>query len=143
MTLFEQIKADSLTARKNRDTPKVTLLVTLVGEIDSVAKNAGRPGQATDAEATAVVKKFLKGVDEVLKVDPTNAQALVEKPLLEGYLPKQLSEDQLRELIVSFIAGGANNIGMVQKRLKEQVPGQYDGALAAKVAQSVLNSGTV
>ena len=118
----------------------VALLVTLVGEIDMVAKNAGRPGQATDQEAIAILKKFAKGIDETLAVNPGNQTALVEKAVVASYLPQQLTEEDLEGNIRQFMSDGAKTIGDIQKLLKGKFPGQYDGALASKVAQRLLNS---
>ena len=57
MTIAEQIKAASLTARKARDTVASALLTTLLSDVVMIGKNAGR--ETTDAEAVAIVKKFI------------------------------------------------------------------------------------
>lgn len=57
MTITEQIKAASLTARKARDTVASALLTTLLSDVVMIGKNAGR--ETTDAEAVAIVKKFI------------------------------------------------------------------------------------
>ena len=74
MTLIERIKEDNLAARKNRDQVRATLLTTLFSEAVSVGKNAGNR-ETTDAETLAVIKKFIKGIDDTLsamkdKTDP-------------------------------------------------------------------------
>ena len=51
MTLFSQIKADQLAARKAKDGLKATLLTTLIGELTAIGKNDGNR-EVTDAEVS-------------------------------------------------------------------------------------------
>lgn len=136
--IYEQIKTDSLTARKAR-APSATFLVTLAAEIDNVAKNKGRPGQATDEECIAVIKKFQKGINEILKLDAKNVSALMESEILAKYLPKQLTEEEIRNTIAFYRdSQGIKTIGEYLKNMKQDFSGQYDGALAAKLGKEVF-----
>lgn len=146
MTLVEQIKIDSLSARKAKDGLKATLLTTLYSEAANVGKNNGNR-DTTDAEAIAVVKKFLKGVDETLnflgeKVDPRRDVALVEKAILEAFLPKQMSESELKVAIADLIDAlpekNPKQMGVLMKQLKERYDGQYDGQVAAGLIKQAL-----
>jgi hypothetical protein len=58
---MEQIKAKQIAARKS-GSADAGLLTTLLGEAAMVGKNAGR--ETTDQEVVAVVKKFVKNIDE-------------------------------------------------------------------------------
>ena len=133
--LIDIIKADMLAARKERATAKAAFLGTLLGEIETLAK-AGR-GELTDAVIITVVKKFIKNADEMLRVAPEDSEqhatAFREKRILNGFLPKQLSEAELVSLIDSFVASGVKNVGDCMKLLKENHAGTYDGALASKL----------
>jgi uncharacterized protein YqeY len=136
--IYQQIKSDSLTARKARDV-SATFLVTLASEIDNVAKSKGRPGQATDDECIAVIKKFQKGSNEILKLDVNNASALMESEILAKYLPKQLTEDEIRNTIAFYRdSQSIKTVGEYLKNMKQDFAGQYDGALAAKLAKEVF-----
>ena len=136
--IYEQIKNDSLVARKAREV-SATFLVTLASEIDTVAKSKGRPGQATDEESIAVIKKFQKGINEILKLDATNASALMESELLTKYLPTQLTEEEIRAIIELYRDyRGVKTVGDCLKTLKQEFSGRYDGALAAKLAKEHL-----
>ena len=77
--ILEKIKNASLAARKAKEALAATLLTTLYSEAVNVGKNNGNR-DTTDAEAVAVVKKFLKGVDETIsyleKTGGDNATAL-------------------------------------------------------------------
>ena len=146
MNLIDQIKADQLLARKQKEAIRASLLTTLIGEADMVGKNAGNRAP-TDAEVVAVVKKFLKNIDETLKVvDPTSAGyalAKEEQSILVDYQPKQISADALRTMVNEIIcyyenAGDTANVGLVMKVLKAKFDGQYDGKLASSIIAEEL-----
>lgn len=147
MSLLQQIQADSLAARKNRETDKATLLVTLYSEAANVGKNSGNR-LTTDTETVAVIKKFLKGIEETIEVtksDQTSNRyqiALDEKVILEKYLPKQLTSDELRVIITAYVETlpdkSPKQIGVVSKFLKENYSGQYDGSVGASIIKERL-----
>lgn len=138
MTLIEQIKKDQLTARKNRDAVATSLLTVLMSEALMVAKNDGREAP-TDEEVVASVRKFLKGNAEVQLHAKDEALDIAkrEAELLNGYLPKQLTEVELGGIITSL---NEPNMGKIMAHLKANYTGQYDGALASKVVKKVLAS---
>lgn len=134
MTLMEQIKTQQIAARKAGD-PKASLLTTLLGEAAMVGKNAGR--ETTDAEVVAVVKKFIKNVDETIAALQARNQLFtefaVEREVLEQFLPQQLTEVTLAE-----VAKTQPDMPTFMKHLKEKYAGQYDGKLASTVAKKVF-----
>lgn len=144
MTLIGKIKADQLQARKDRDSLKATLLTTLIGEASAIGKNDGNR-DVTDAEVVAVIKKFIKGIDETLVYLGDNAplQSKVvasEKGMLEVYLPKQLNAAQLKLIVdtLNDYAGVGLSKKFIMQFLKENHAGQYDGKLASAVIDEFL-----
>ena len=146
MSLVDEIKQASLAARKAKDTVASSLLTTLFSDVVNVGKNSGNRN-TTDAEAVAVVKKFLKGVEETIaafngKQDLRLDTAIIERELLTKFLPQQLSEEQLKkevEQIAQTIENlSAKHMGLIMKQLKEKFEGQYDGSIASKVVKSFL-----
>lgn len=147
--LIDQIRDAALTARKSRDRITATLLITLIGEADSVSKNQGKP--LTDADTIALIQKFVKGINEVISIlekDGTRTVdlgvAVTEKIVLESFLPKQLSEDEIRDKL-TFIkdelvaAGTTLKMGDLLQLFKIRFGGQFDGRIAATVAKSLLS----
>ena len=63
MSLIQDIKSASLVARKARETKKAESLITLYSEASMIGKNDGNR-ESTDAETIAVIKKFIKNIDE-------------------------------------------------------------------------------
>jgi uncharacterized protein YqeY len=146
MMLIEQIKLDQIEARKARSMLKATLLTTLLGEANMVAKNAQRD-TPSDEEVQAVVRKFLKGNLETQAVLRNSGKAsngargiaMAEQAILESYLPEQLSEDELKVIIRDAISGGVlPNVGNLMTFLKGFYAGHYDGKLASAVIKDAL-----
>lgn len=134
MSLMLKIKEKQVEARK-AGSAEASLYTTLLGEAAMVGKNAGR--DTTDDEVVAVVKKFIKNVDETIKAltdrNQDAQQFISERAILEQFLPAQLSDSALRE-----IAGGFDSMPAFMKHLKENFAGQYDGKLASTVAKTVF-----
>ena len=140
MSLIETIKAEYLTQRKARASWQVASLSTLIGEIETLAK--GGKGELTDAVVVTVVKKFIKNIDETLKVIAPTAVAETallrsERELFEKFMPQQLTEAELRAAIENIIlAGDGATVGDVMKALKTNFGGMYDGALASTILKA-------
>jgi uncharacterized protein YqeY len=134
MSLMEDIKVRQLTARKAA-APEASLYTTLLGEAGAIGKNAGNR-ETTDQEVVAVVKKFIKNLDETINALTSRNQDagsfLNERSVLEQFLPKQMGEEDLVN-----IAQALPNLPAFMKHLKENYAGQYDGKLASTVAKSI------
>lgn len=139
MTLLDKIRADQLQARKEGNKTKADILTTLIGEAAMVGKNAGNR-DTTDDETTKVIVKFVKGIVETqdltrgVNLDKFNVLE-AEKQILEAYLPKQLTTDELKEIILTNFTEKPN-VGAVMAYLKANYSGLYDG----KVASGLVNT---
>lgn len=142
MNLMEMLKKDQLAARKARETIRASLLTTLIGEAAVIGKNDGNR-DSTDAEVVAVIKKFIKGINETLDhtVNLDNFIELeAEKYILESYLPKQLTKQDLLDFISHSYHGTTKptNKGVIMRNLKANFAGQYDGKIAAQAVDEYL-----
>ncbi|ETX13639.1 hypothetical protein OCH239_09070 [Roseivivax halodurans JCM 10272] len=138
MSLLDTIRADALAARKSK-APEAGGLVTLIGEIDTKTKGFSPARAMTDAEVVAVVKKFLKSIDETIwhTGGAPSEKLLVEKAALEAYLPRQMTEDELRGFAEARAAEG-KNMGQIMGALSSEHAGRYDGRTASGIVKSVL-----
>lgn len=138
--LMDKIKADQLQARKDRAIIEGSLLTTLIGEATAVGKNKNR--DTTDSEVVEVIQKFLKNLRDLMKVVNSLSdgyqQAEIEKCILERYLPKQLSAQEIADVISAMKANGAKNMGDVMKKFKTEYAGQYDGDAVSKAAKEAF-----
>lgn len=137
MNLFETLKAALLEARKARNAATAASLSTLIGEAETLSK-AGK-GDLSDAVVVTIIKKFLKNLDESIKVASEHGNHTVvgrmhdEKKLYEQFLPKQLNVTELTAVIDSMIVDGVLDVGDAMKRLKANHAGTYNGAEASTI----------
>jgi uncharacterized protein YqeY len=132
MSLFNTLKQERNIARsaEHRDTVAINLYSTLVGELTTKEKSGT---EITDAVVVATIKKFLVGVEEVLKVAQLPvaiADANKEKKILEAYLPKQLTSEEIRHI---FEVNELKTMKDAMAFLKQYFSGQYDGKVASQV----------
>ena len=143
--MLDKMLKQNMTARKERDTLTSNLLTTVISEAKMIGKNDGNR-EPNDAEVMQVIKKFLKGINEsILALEKDNrdvANAKAEKAILEDYLPKQLSEEDLKEVILKIVADLPEKspamMGKIMGQLKQNYENQFDGKLASKLVKEAL-----
>lgn len=150
--LLHTIQAASLQARKAREGDRATLLVTLYAEASRPGKDAGNR-ESSDDEVIRVVRKFIKGAEEVLQVTQDSAareRAQREKTILEAFLPAVVTGDALRLAIREHArqaradkpqAPAVKLMGDVMARVKAQFGAAYDGAEASTLVREELGLG--
>lgn len=139
--LVEKLSKDTLEARKNKDADRAGLLTTVLSQVKTMAIDDGHR-DPTDQDVLKVVRQFLKGVNENLELAAQGklsaeekGKCEFEKGILEGYLPKQLTADEIKKIVK---ASGAKNMGEAMKFLKEKHDGQYDGKMASAAVKEAL-----
>lgn len=141
MSLLEDIKNASLEARKARDSERAVFLITLYSEAKMVGKNNGNR-ESTDIEVVATIKKFIKNAEEVLKIKPNYQSAKNEIKWLSLFMPKMVTEDELKESILRIkedlnISNIQNkDIGKIIQKLKDIYNEKMDASLASKILKS-------
>jgi len=134
--MLEKIKKDQLQARKNRDTLKATLLTTLYSEAAMIGKNKNR--ESTEAEVVATIKKFISNIDFSIGHSTDVTKLEEEKKILVGYLPVQLSQEEMNSVALNLIEQHGKNLGLIMKNMKDLNEGKYDGAEFSKIVKSLL-----
>jgi uncharacterized protein YqeY len=136
MSLLQQLKDDQLGARKGKEAIKASILTTLIGESAIIGKNNGNR-ESTDEEVIAVIKKFIKNINETLKVSES-ADLQSERDILSMYLPVQMTDDALRAVVSDLIKElNQPSMGNVMKCLKERYNGLYDGKTASSIIKEL------
>ena len=147
--IVNQLKQDQLQARKDRDTNLATFLTTVFAEVVSVGKNDGNR-ETTDQETIAVLKKYIKRAEEMktiledrgLLIGVEIKAANFEIKVINHYLPKQLSEDDLNVVIAQIIEArefsSMQDMGKTMQALKAMYEGTYDGATAVDIVRQQL-----
>ena len=114
MILKEKISADHLTAFKNKDSVRKTILGVLKASIQTEEKNSGQENM-NDEDVMKILNKQVKNLNESIAAanDEESKQQLA---VVEEYMPKRMSRDQVKTKIEGLrVAGEAGNIGQVMK----------------------------
>ena len=144
--LLGELRKMMMKAKLEKDTVKGNLLSTLVAEAVMVGKNDGNR-ETTDAETVAMIKKFLKNVNETLslmdEMGKDKTEPLREKEILESLLPKQLDEAELAKIIEEIVETlpdkSPRQMGAVMAELKKKYDGQFDGKTASGLVKKALS----
>ena len=131
--LVTTIKEKRIEAMKAKDKATRTLLTVLLGNLENKAKTDGT--EITDSMVMQECKKLKRTNDEVIKlVGPGEAADFLHRDneILEEFLPKQLTAQEIRDLIDVM---SIKNIGQVMKFFKENYDGQVDNKLVAQIAR--------
>ncbi|MDR0591370.1 MAG: GatB/YqeY domain-containing protein [Candidatus Nomurabacteria bacterium] len=149
MNLKQQIDSDLKQALLAGDKAKTTTLRGLKAVILDVEVAAGvRDTGLADAEIEKLIQKEVKKRRESAEIYRQNSRdelAEVEEAEIElmgGYLPKQLSEGELKAVVSDVIsttgASSAKDMGKVIGAVKAQVGSAADGALIAQIVKQKL-----
>ena len=111
MLLREQISKDYMTAFKERNLVAKSLLSVIKGEIQTIEKNKIK--ELSDEEVMAILLKTAKSLKETIKYG--GVQASLELAIVEAYLPKQMSREEVTEKLTELVNSGVTKMGVVMK----------------------------
>ena len=149
MLLREQLSADMKEAMKAREAGKLRLAV--IRMVWSTIRNLeiDKKRELTEEEIAGVLAKEVKmrkdSIEEFKKGDRTDLveQAEMEVAILLPYLPQQMSEEEVRQVVADTIAEiGATSpkeMGKVMSALMPKVKGRTDGKLVNTIVRELLN----
>lgn len=141
--LLQKIKSELDNARKSRSNT-LAFLTLVYSNCLLVAKEKNHK-DITDEDVISILKKMKKSSKETKGQAETYFRSSIvdecktELEILDKFLPKQLTEEVLQNIIKDFIFKNSNvNIGSIMKYLKENYSGQYDGKIASMIAKDLL-----
>jgi uncharacterized protein len=140
--LGEKLRADLNSARKERDKLRTAVLTMTVSEVRNREIELGRP--ATDDDVQEVVNRAVKrrreAAEQIRAAGRTDMADREEQEaaLLVGYLPAQLTEDEVRGLVRDAVAAGAGNVGAVMSAVMPKLKGRFDGREANRIVREEL-----
>jgi uncharacterized protein YqeY len=143
--LIEQIDNDYKTAFKAHDDIAKSSLSNVRASIKNAELEKRSP--LTDAEVMAVVaKKVKQHKDSISEFEKGQRPDLVateqaQMKILEGYLPKQMAQDDVRKLVLEAIASlqaKPSDFGRVMKEVLAKAEGQTDGSVVSRIVKEEL-----
>lgn len=112
MTLKQQIQKDYLDAFKSKNVIVKNLLSVIKGEIQTIEKNTGNT-DLSDDEIIKILNKTAKSLKEMVTSGSETASA--ELQIIENYLPKQMSKEEITTKIKELLSQGMTQLGQIMK----------------------------
>jgi len=106
MNLKERVNADYLKAFKEKNTVVKNLLSVVKGEIQTVEKNTGSTS-LSDEEVIKILNKTAKSLKETINAG--SEQAKTELEIVETYLPKQMSKEEITNKVKELVNSGVTS----------------------------------
>lgn len=147
-SLEQQIESDLKTAMLSHDSQTVNTLRMLKGALLNVKVATGkRDSGLSDEEVMTTLAKEAKKRQESADLylqgnDQTRAdQELAEKAIIEKYLPAQMSEAELAQLVdeaVAAVGADKTKMGQIIGQVKAKAGAAADGSLIARLVKEKL-----
>jgi len=149
MALKERLETDlreAMRARDQRRTSVIRLLRDAIGKFDIGRTDRKNPqfGQPiTEEDYVAVVRKDLNQRREALEfAKKANRTDLIEKEqgeleIVEQYLPRQLSREEIRAEVEPLIAEHGRDFKKVMPQAAQKLRGRADGRLVNEVVKEL------
>ncbi|HEY4485579.1 MAG TPA: GatB/YqeY domain-containing protein [Nitrospiria bacterium] len=149
MSLQQRITDEMKTAMRDGDSLRVSVIRMLRASFKNKEIDKGKGETLTEQDVLEIVVSAVKqhkdSIDQFQKGGRMDLVSKEEKELeiLQAYLPKSLSLDELREtariLIKEIGAQGPKDMGKVMKALMPQVTGRVDGSAVSQVVKELLS----
>jgi len=126
--LTQRINDDLKIAMKEKQMQKLSVLRVLKSEIDRASQGPKGKVEVNDADVIKIIKRMVEGINSTTK-DQT------ELTVLNQYVPAQLSEDQIKNIVAELKDSGITTMGDIMKHFKNNYDGQYDGKTVSNFAK--------
>ena len=141
----KKLNDDLKSAMKNRDSLRLEVLRLVKKYIQELETSVGHSGEATDVEILKIINKLVKqGKDAAEQYKSAGRIDLFDIEMqqvavLEEYLPKQLSEDEISiEIDKVMSETGSTNMGVLMKELNTRLAGRADGKTISRILKTKL-----
>lgn len=148
MSFVDQINADIKAAMLAREKAKLEALRDIKAKLLIEASSGS--GEVTEATAMKIVMKLHKQRVETYELymkegrEDLAADEQFQADVISAYLPKMLSEDEVRAEVTAAItlsgATGPQDMGKVMGILSSKLAGKADGRMIADIVKQQLNN---
>ena len=152
MAIKDKIDLDYKNSLKLKDKIKIStyrLILSGIKELDITNRSGSQKKETDDDDIKRLLKKMIKQRNESIEVyKKNNRDDLLkieqqEQEILSSYLPKQLSEEETRNICSEIInetkASSIKDMGKVMGELKKKYSDTLDFSIAGKVLKELLN----
>ena len=142
VTVTEQVRADMTSAMKARERERVDALRLVLSELQKAAKDG------SDDELAVLRRERKRRLEAASQFRDGGRPELAEQEeaeaeLIAGYMPAQLSDDELDAIVAAAIAQtgatSAKDMGQVMKVVMAKSEGRADGKRASTRVREALS----
>ena len=151
MALKEKLQNDLTEAMRARDEVRSSTIRMVLTAIKNEEVSGKEARDLSDAEVITVLSREAKKrreAAEAFEEAGANDRAANEKAegvIIAEYLPAQLSEAELKDLIAGAIsetgATGPQQMGLVMKSIQPKIAGRADGGIVSSLVKAALSGG--
>jgi uncharacterized protein YqeY len=147
MSLLNELNQDMKQAMKDKNKQKLSVIRMLKASLQNEAIKHGRELNEEE-ELTVLVREMKQRKDSLQEFEKAGRDDLAaslheEIVVLTPYLPKQLTEEELVEIVAQTIsetgASSKAEMGKVMGALMPKVKGKADGGLVNRIVQQQLS----
>ena len=149
MSLELKVMAEMKDAMKAKDEALLRGLRAIKAEIIKAKTEPGANGEISEDTEMKLLQKLVKSRKDSLEIyQQQNRPDLAQKEseeiaVIERFLPKQLTEAELKEAVMAIIssvgASGPQDMGKVMGTATKQLAGKADGTAVAAVVKELLS----
>ena len=149
MGLFEQINADIITAMKAKEAEKLGALRAIKAQLLLMKTSGGGNKEISEEDGIKMLQRMVKQRKDSADIYKSqNRDDLYEKEMsevsfIQPYLPKQMDENELTELIKNIIkklgAESMKDMGKVMGIASKDLAGKAEGKLIAEKVKELLS----
>ncbi|MFI2564001.1 GatB/YqeY domain-containing protein [Paenarthrobacter sp. NPDC089989] len=153
MSLKDRLKADVVEHMKAGNKTALTTVRNVLGEITTREKSGKTPVDLDDTQVTALLQKEAAKRRDTAKIyteageNDRAAAEVAEAEIIEAYLPKPLTRDEVEAIVDGEIAAlkadgqelSMRSLGAVMKPVTAKVAGRFDGKTVSEIVRSRLS----
>lgn len=142
------VQKEMMQALKDKNTSRKETLSMLLSALKAKAKD--KRADLTEQEENEVILKEIKQTTETLESCPKDRTEIIDSckeriAILSEFAPKQMSEDEIKEVIKSVLAElnienpTTKDKGLIMKQLMPKVSGKADGGMVNRLVGTFLS----
>ena len=147
MSMIDKVRAEMMTAMKNKDKDRKDSLSMLLSALKN--KAIDKREDLTEAEELEVVNKEIKQTKETMETSPADRTDIIEQcksriAVYQEFAPAQMSEEEIKAVIGEVLTAlgienpTAKDKGKVMKELMPKVKGRADGSMVNRLVGEIL-----
>lgn len=144
----KRIQNDLVSAMKNKDTVRLASLRSIKTAITMAKTAPDAPTEITDGDIQKIIQKLVKqrkdSADQYIAAGRQDLadNELAEMGVMQEYLPKQLTEDEItvevKKAIEETSASSMKDMGKVMGIINKRFAGQVDGKMVSIIVKKML-----